>query len=174
MGSQFLWATSAGQPSVESFYIQSMLDDDIRYRNDWNFQRRGIKAYRDGNGWASLWPAGGLCNGDPSTQDEVFERCPPFEPFSCDGNGTQSSNFIRGRVLDDASNPVAAIVQGFRTSDDAFVGQVNARADGFYDLPTFNPAGTQHYLVAYMPGSPDRAGTTVNTLTPTNIDGTSP
>ena len=37
---------------------------------------------------------------------------------------------------------------------------------------TDTPAGTQHYLVAYKPGSPDTAGTTVNTLTPTNVDGT--
>lgn len=96
-----------------------------------------------------------------------------FEPFSCDGEGTQSTRFIKGTCVDASDVPVAsAIVQGFRTDNDAFTGQVEAHADGTYTLPTDTPAGVQHYLVAYKPGSPDIAGTTVNTLTSTHVDGT--
>lgn len=172
MGSQFLRATSAGVPSVESYYIQAIWGEDTRQRPDYDYQRRAIKTYRDRNSWASLWPRGSMTDGDPSSPDMVMEAGVGFEPFSCDGEGTQTSNFILGRVLDISSNPVAAIVQGFRTSDDAFVGEVNAKADGYYILPTFNGTGVAHYLVAYNPGSPDRAGTTVNTITPTKVDGT--
>ena len=48
---------------------------------------------------------------------------------------------------------------------------MQSRTDGSYDLPTNFP-GVNHYVVAYIAGSPDRAGTTANTLVPTNIDGT--
>jgi hypothetical protein len=68
--------------------------------------------------------------------------------------------------------PVAnAIVQGYVTSTDAYVGEVQANNDGTYTLGTETLPGVAHYLVAYKPGSPDIAGTTVNTLTSTNVDG---
>lgn len=96
-----------------------------------------------------------------------------FEPFSCDGEGCSVNKFIRGTVVDASDVAVAnAIVQGFRTADDVYVGQDVSRDDGTYTLATDNAGSVQHYLVAYKPGSPDVAGTTVNTLTPTNVDGT--
>lgn len=96
-----------------------------------------------------------------------------FEPYSCDGEGTQTKRFIKGTVVDASDVAVSgANVQGFITSTDAYVGEVQSRDDGSYDLPTETIAGVQHYLVAYKPGSPDTAGTTVNTLTSTNVDGT--
>jgi hypothetical protein len=64
-----------------------------------------------------------------------------------------------------------ATVQGFRTSDDLFVGETTADSSGNYELATVYPA-TNHYLVAYKAGSPDITGATVNTLQPTNRDGT--
>ena len=96
----------------------------------------------------------------------------PYEPFSCDGEGTQTLKFIKGQCVDASGNVAAgAIVQAFRTSDDAFAGQVNANStDGRFDVPTPYP-GVAHYLVAYKPGAPDIGGTTVNTLIPTGIDG---
>jgi hypothetical protein len=96
-----------------------------------------------------------------------------YEPFSCDGEGTQTLKFIKGQCVDASDVALSGVnVQGFRTSDDAFAGyEVQSRTDGSYDLPTNFP-GVNHYVVAYLPGSPDRGGTTLNTLTPTNIDGT--
>ncbi len=97
-----------------------------------------------------------------------------FEPFSCDGEGTQSRNFLRGTCKDSGGTAVAnAIVQGFRTSDDVFLGEVQGNTDGTYTLGVEASKATACYLVAYKAGSPDIAGTTVNTLTPTNVDGTS-
>lgn len=96
-----------------------------------------------------------------------------FEPYSCDGEGTQTKRFIKGTVVDSSDVPQSgAIVQAFVTSNDRYVGEVQSREDGSYDLGVETLEGVQHYLVAYKPGSPDQAGTTVNTLTSTNVDGT--
>jgi hypothetical protein len=174
MPSQQLWASSAGVPTVESYTLRAFREDDIRYRSDWNYPRRGIKASKDPYGWDTRWPPRStMFGGNPEAQEAVWDFARSFEPHSCDGPGTQTSNFIIGRVADEANNSVAgAVVQGFRTSDDAFVGQVESNVDGHYVLPTFNANNVAHYLVAYIPGSPDRAGTTVNTLIPTKVDGT--
>lgn len=87
-------------------------------------------------------------------------------------DGTQNLKFLKGQCVDASDNPIpSATVQAFRTSDDAFAGyEVPARADGSFDLATNFP-GVNHYVVAYDAGAPDRGGTTVNMLTPTNIDG---
>jgi hypothetical protein len=51
-----------------------------------------------------------------------------------------------------------------RTADDVEVDQVVSDAgDGTYSVGA--PTDGTHYAVAYLPGSPDVAGTTVNTLT---------
>lgn len=96
-----------------------------------------------------------------------------YEPYSCDGGGTQSLKFLKGMCVDASGNALSGVnVQSFRTSDDAFAGyEVQSRTDGSYDLATNFP-GVNHYVVAYIAGSPDRGGTTVNTLVPANIDGT--
>ena len=144
----------------------------------WSWQARSPKTMRDRNRWNSLWSygckfGGGLLDGEPIGRGQGLTGADMFEPYSCDGDGTSISRFIRGSCVDSGGTAVAnAIVQGFRTSDDAYVGQDVTRLDGTYTLATDTAAGTQHYLVAYKPGSPDVAGTTVNTLTPTNVDGT--
>jgi hypothetical protein len=95
-----------------------------------------------------------------------------WEPITNNGAGNAHTKFIRGRCVDGSSVGVSgAVVQGFLTATDAYVGETTADSDGNYELGTPNP-GAQHYLVAYRAGSPDIAGTTVNTLTPTNRDGT--
>jgi hypothetical protein len=137
---------------------------------------RAPKTRRDPMRWDSLWSFGCRIGGgdvEGYSQGVGMSSADPFEPFSCDGDGNQSVRFIRGTCLDQSSAPVAnAIVQGFVTSTDAYVGQDVSREDGTYLCPTDTLPGVQHYLVAYKPGSPDIAGTTVNTLTSTNVDGT--
>jgi hypothetical protein len=64
-----------------------------------------------------------------------------------------------------------AVVQAFRTSDDVLVAETTADSNGQYEAGRCE-TGVSHYLVAYRAGSPDIAGTTVNTLTGTNRDGT--
>lgn len=136
---------------------------------------RSPKTWRDRNRWDSLWSFGCRAGGG-----DLEGYCPigltvadVFEPYSRDGAGTQTLKWIKGQCVDSTGAVAAgAIVQAFRTSDDAFAGEVNANStDGRFDVPT-PYVGANHYLVAYKPGSPDQGGTTVNTLVPTNIDGT--
>ena len=135
------------------------------------------KTLKDKNRWYSLWSWGcRVAYGSPVGTDGAAGRdlsyIDLFEPYSCDGEGTQSTRFIKGTCVDASDVPVgSAIVQGFVTSTDAYVGAVEAHADGTYTLGTDTLPGVAHYLVAYKPGSPDIAGTTVNTLTSTHVDG---
>jgi hypothetical protein len=135
----------------------------------WTYERpagwwpapRGMRFYSDPQAPVSAWGAvdAGCGHGD-------------WEPLSGHGAGMQHTKFIRGRCVDESSNGVSgAVVQGFLTAADQYVGETTADASGNYELGTPNP-GAAHYIVAYRAGSPDIAGTTVNTLTPTNRDGT--
>ena len=140
---------------------------------------RGPRTWKDKNRWYSLWSYGcRIGYGAPSGSDGVtsnkdLSSIDLFEPYSCDGEGTQTLKFIKGLAVDTSDAPLSGVnLQAFRTSDDAFAGyEVQSRTDGSYDLATNFP-GVNHYIVAYLAGSPDRAGTTVNTLVPANIDGT--
>lgn len=60
-----------------------------------------------------------------------------------------------------------AVVQVFRTSDDLLVSETASDGTGLFTAWSIY-SGTNHYFVAYYPGSPDIAGTTVNTLQTTS------
>lgn len=142
----------------------------------WSWQQRAPKTWKDKNRWRSLWSYGCRVSGgalqEYAAVGNDLQAGDLFEPYSCDGEGTQTKRFIRGTTVDSVDAPVAnAIVQGFVTATDAYVGEVTSAEDGTYTLGTETAAGVQHYLVAYKAGSPDIAGTTVNTLTATNVDG---
>jgi hypothetical protein len=162
------WSAQPGtlQPSYE----------ESRHEPRWQWQCRSPKTWRDRNRFDSLWSFGcRMSGGLGSGADGGFANLSvsdPFEPFSCDGEGTQTLKFIKGQCVDASGNVAAgAVVQAFRTSNDAFAGEVNSNStDGRFDVPSPYP-GVAHYLVAYKPGSPDIGGTTVNTLVPTGIDG---
>lgn len=139
---------------------------------------RSLRTYKDPMRWYSLWSFGCRVGaGAPIGSDGAgwydLSMKDLYEPYSCDGAGTQTKRFIKGVTKDSVGATIAnAIVQGFVTSTDAYVGEVTSGEDGTYTLGTETKAGVQHYLVAYKAGSPDVAGTTVNTLTSTNVDGT--
>lgn len=155
------------------------LEERLDVRPDWSWQRRSAKTWKDRQAWASAWPRGqfsmtsndGSFAGTPIGLD--YSGAQGFEPFSCDGAGTQTLKFLKGQCVDTSDAGLSGVnVQAFRSSDDAFAGyEVQSREDGSYDLATNFP-GVNHYVVAYLAGSPDRGGTTLNTLQPTNIDGT--
>lgn len=135
--------------------------DPWRYVTGWSFGGR----FAQGGGSGSDGDTG--LGGDMMAQDW-------FEPPNAYAYGHQGLNFLRGTCKDSGGTVVAnAIVQGFVAATDAFVGQVQGNTDGTYTLGTEQLKSTAHYLVAYKAGSPDIAGTTVNTLLPTNVDGTS-
>jgi len=58
------------------------------------------------------------------------------------------------------------IVQLFNTNNDTFIAEVVSNSIGYYEF-TLDGNVNPKYAVAYLVGSPDVAGTTINTLTPT-------
>jgi len=165
------WSTLPG--ALQSAY------EEPHARPHWDWQRRAPRSLKDRWAWVSLWPRGtfgaGANDGSaayvPLGLDYGAQQ--GYEPFTCDGEGTQTLKWLKGTVVDVSGNGLSgAQLHAFRTSDDAYAGyEVESRTDGSYDLPT-PYSGANHYVVAYLAGSPDRAGTTANTLVPTNIDGT--
>ena len=76
-----------------------------------------------------------------------------------------SSVYIAGVTRDSAGVVIAsATVQLFRTFDDSFQGEMVSDGSGAFSI--LAPGSGPFYLVAYKAGSPDVAGTTVNTLLP--------
>lgn len=117
-----------------------------------------------------LWPRSRMLSGDPSVPlaalgiEEMSGAA--FEAFQdCDG-GKNRYWYLRGTCVDEIGNPLGgATVQAFVTAGDIFAGEIACDDRGVYEVPT--PwSGSPHYLVAYYPGSPDKAGTSVNTLMP--------
>lgn len=161
----------AGYKGLQPLFREERLDVSPR----WSWQRRSAKTWRDRIGFTSLWSFGCKVGGMSADASEtaVTQRLGHgYEPHSCDGPGSQGNRFIRGITKNDSGVPISGCtVQAFVTAGDRYVGEDVSRDDGTYICPVNTVAGVQHYLVAYKPGSPDIAGTTVNTLTSTNVDG---
>lgn len=68
-------------------------------------------------------------------------------------------------VTRDSSGAVlpGCIVRLYRTATDVIVDTVTSDGSGNYTFPNVTPGDT-YYVVAYLTGSPDVAGTTVDTL----------
>lgn len=149
-------------------------EERLDVRPDWSWQRRSAKTWRDSNAWVSRWPRGSFSAGSDGWGTDAagwVDGC-GYEPFSCDGEGTQSKRFIRGVTKDVDDNVLSGvIVQGFVTATDAYVGEVASLTDGTFMLGTETAPGVAHYLVAFLAGSPNRAAASDNTITSTNVDG---
>lgn len=182
MGAQLRFGTAGATGGGFSSQPGTLQHSFEERRNEprWSWQARSPKTWKDKNMWRSLWSFGcRIGYGAPAGSDGAaavgigMAGIDLFEPYSCDGEGTQTLKFIKGMTVDSSDVALSGVtVQAFRTSDDSFAGyEVQSRTDGSYDLATNFP-GVNHYVVAYLAGSPDRAGTTVNTLVPANIDGT--
>lgn len=71
---------------------------------------------------------------------------------------------IAGQTKDSAGAALGSCtVELFRTADDVRIETLTSSADGYFYFKSPAQAAT-HYVVAYKAGSPDVAGTTVNTL----------
>lgn len=166
------------QNMINGFYSVSGVitdeDSQLWFGQYYNYYRRGENSVIDPNKYVSLWPASSMSGGDVSTPTSVMRsevwsnRFTDMVPI----DGTDSQKYIIGQVKDASGNPAAsATVKSFITSTDVIDGTAISQSDGWYQVP----AATQtvaHYIVAYLPGGTPTAGTTVNTLTPTNADGT--
>lgn len=145
-------------------------------RRDMSYWRRGDSQFGSRCKYVTIWPASGFMSGDRSAGFCMFGQdmaeCDWWSPLQRVARGNGATKFIRGVCKDSGGNTVSgAIVQGFLTATDAYVGETACDSYGNYELGTPYP-GAAHYLVAYRAGSPDISGTTVNTLLPTNRDGT--
>lgn len=169
-------ATGGGW-SAQPGTLQASFEENVRtVRVQDSWQARGPSTWRDRNRWACAWPTmrtGMVGGADGFGTDAMPVMWPMFECFSCDGEGSQSLKFVRGKCVDASDVAVAnALVSAYRASDNAYAGYtVYSQDDGTFACPTQFGSGN-HYVTAYKPGSPDTGGTTVNTLTPANIDGT--
>lgn len=158
-GMHVLWGRS-----YPGFYLNERNDE----KNPWTQQ-------------GGYWPSRSNFLGDPADPSGPTVllaneslggfRGGQYEPCCIGYGGNASLKFIMGKCKDASGVAIGgATVQGFRTSNDQFVRETLSDSNGNYELGTEYP-GENHYLVAYVAGSPDRAGTTVNTLQPTNRDG---
>ncbi|MEY2855671.1 MAG: hypothetical protein RL030_2803 [Pseudomonadota bacterium] len=74
---------------------------------------------------------------------------------------------ITGITKDSAGAVLAScVVQLFRTVDDKIMDEITSSAAGVFEFRSASNPSNTHYIVAYKAGSPDVAGTTVNTLVP--------
>lgn len=145
-------------------------------RLDMSYWRRGDSQFGSRNRFATLWPSSGFMTGDisagylcPANQD--IQCSDWWSPMQRANRGNSGVKFIMGQCKDDAGNALGgAVVQGFLTANDAFVSEATCDDKGYYELATPYP-GQAHYLVAYY-ATTNLAGTTVNTLIPTNRNGT--
>lgn len=168
--SAFLTPTDSHRP----FFYHAV--DEVLHRRDmqWNIWDRGAQQQP----WADalLWPSTSMIAGDPATaagglvnQDASNMRrwAHPSSDAGTDFNsGGQGQKKIIGTTRDSTGTPLSScIVQIFRTSDDLFVGQCTSDGAGYFEALT-PYSGVAHYLVCYKAGSPDIAGTSVNTLIP--------
>lgn len=146
----------------------------LRYPNGNRGPKTQEKRWTQQGGY---WPARSGFSSDPAIPCSLIQSQDlgvtqfQFEPYSCDESGNQSIKFILGRTKDASNVMIGGVtVQGFLTVNDQFIRETLSDSNGVYQLGTEYP-GQNHYIVAYVPGAPNRGGTTVNTLVPTNIDG---
>ena len=137
----------------------------------WSVWHRSAQArpWEDG----LLWPCSASMSGDVSgagfivSQDASNNRkwgCPTANTDIVAGGQTQL--MLRGVTRDSTGTELGScVVQAFRTSDDAFAGECVSDAGGYFAVPSKYGA-VAHYLVCYKAGSPNVAGTSVNTLIP--------
>ena len=79
--------------------------------------------------------------------------------------GNQSQGRLIGVTRDSSGAPLGfCTVHAFTTADDVKRGETVSDASGNFEIRT--PVNAAHYLVAYLAGSPDVAGTSPNTVTP--------
>lgn len=72
---------------------------------------------------------------------------------------------IRGVTKDSAGAVLGGcVVNWFDTATNVKLGTITSDANGVFEFRTAGQPPTTYYLVAYKSGSPDVAGTTVNTL----------
>lgn len=140
---------------------------------DFNYRMRNTQVNRTPDRFTVLWPTSSGVGDVGNTRWSLGQsgsggNRSAFEYWLEGESGAYEPLAVRGIVYQaDGTTPQAgATVQLFLTSGDVFVSETTSGPDGSYQAPT-PYTGRNHYAVAYLTGSPDVAGTTANTLTPT-------
>lgn len=173
------WINGGAVAGTLDFYRVVVITDEERgplYRaaHRWDYRRRNEQSVTDPIGYTSGWPFGGFFL-DPANStgcDEIFgddnlsNVFAPWEPWRLGDKGYTRPYYIAGVVYDATNTPVAgASVESFITATDIKDGATVSGDDGTYQVPCYNRTAA-HYVSAYKAGSPDVAGNSVNTLTP--------
>jgi hypothetical protein len=126
---------------------------------------REIVAKRQDNDYSSLWWPGSGFIGDRGIDVAVMDSAIKWWDYPEITKGANSRYGIAGVTRDAyGSAIVSCLVKLFKTSNDSLVSQIVSDANnGSYLLSTPYYPDT-HYIVAFKSGSPDVAGTTLNTL----------
>lgn len=155
--------SSGGSPFADGFVVAVDLRGSIAsYRpvSGANDFPAAIHQWRDG----LLWPNSRFGGVDCVVLTASSATSGVWWVDLLDSGGAQQKKII-GTTRDSTSAVLGnCIVQGFVTASEVFVGQVTSDSAGYFELPT--PLPGAHYLVCYKTGSPDVAGTSVNTLNP--------
>lgn len=147
--------------NVSSGLLMASDERAMQSKDAWtNGGRLGqVRPWEDGLLWSASRGMGGQAGGLFGDDAVAWEMIP-------DEGGGQQRKKIIGTTKDSGGNALGSCtVHGFLTADDTPVGQVTSDSGGYYELPTSYTGS--HYLVAYKAGSPNVAGTTINTITPT-------
>lgn len=143
-----------------------------------DYYRRGLLTYQDPNRWTSLWPcASRFLNGDNSVPlaylgNDQFSTG-PFESPSPGVGGNAAQKFIMGQCQDGGGTPLGgALVRAYVANTGELAGETTTNDQGNYEVGCKNSPTSMHFIAAYYEGGPDLAGCSVNTLIPTNRDGT--
>lgn len=138
-------------------------------RFNWTYQLRNDQSAGRPNRWIDSWPRPKICSG---SADETLSLMGQdsgdsglWASMPTISRGSKRPWFLRGYCKDNGGNPLGgAVVQAFITSTDTYVAEIACDDRGFYAVPCYSTVA--HYLVAYYPGAPDKAGASVNTLIP--------
>lgn len=147
-------------------YSGVFASDDERGNQDnfqWSVPFHQVASFADG----LLWPnsRGLSANASFLFGNDQFNAAPRWQAPVEDG-GSIAMKKIIGTTRDANGNPLGScVVRGFLTTTNQFVRQMTSDGAGYYEFCSEN-SGVSHYLVAYLVGSPDVEGTTVNTLQP--------
>ena len=143
--------------------------DGYRARHYWSARLRSQQMNRDPYGFCSLWPRSRMTGGDPSADLMLgvdMSEGGRYEPPNFIEGGAQRMWFIHGVCVDENSIGLGgAVVEGFLSVANTYVGSITTDSNGIYSLPTIN-IGVNHTLVANY-GPNNKLGSSVDTLQPT-------
>jgi hypothetical protein len=120
-----------------------------------------IKSFRDSD---LLWPRPSMLAADITANPLIFDPLGQLWEWNDYSTGHCVPKRIEGRTLNSSGSPIGGcVVQLFNTASGEMVDSGTSDSAGNYSLG--DPNAVDCFVVAYLDGSPDTAGTTVNNLT---------